>query len=106
MRCCNARPDTAIRDTAIRENQLRLHYQPKFDLHTQRVTGFEALLRWQHPKLGMIYPDTFIPLAEVSDIIHPLTLEVINLAFKQQNEWLKVRTEFFRGGEYFCQKPD
>lgn len=80
--------------TAIREDQLRLFYQPKFDLHTQRVTGFEALLRWQHPKLGLIYPDSFIPLAEVSDIIHPLTLEVINLAFRQQGAWMKAGLNF------------
>ncbi len=72
---------------AIREGQLCLHYQPKFELHQQRVTGFEALVRWQHPKLGLLYPDRFIPFAEVSDVIHPLTLAVLRLALEQQRQW-------------------
>lgn len=73
--------------SAIREQQLCLHYQPKFDLRQQRITGFEALVRWQHPKLGLLYPDRFIPFAEVSDVIHPLTLAVMHLALEQQRQW-------------------
>ncbi|HQS57606.1 MAG: hypothetical protein B7Y56_08965 [Gallionellales bacterium 35-53-114] len=79
---------------AIRDQQLRLHYQPKFDLHSQRVTGFEALVRWQHPRLGLLYPDAFLPLAEVSDVIHALTSAVLKLAFAQQREWRKAGLNF------------
>ncbi len=80
--------------SAIRENQLCLHYQPKFDLQQQRITGFEALVRWQHPKMGLLYPDSFIPLAEVSDVIHPLTSAVIRLAFAQQQAWQDAGLNF------------
>lgn len=66
--------------TAIRDDQLLLHFQPKVDLQRQTVTGCEALVRWQHPTLGMVPPDKFIPLAEMSDLIHPLTSWVMAAA--------------------------
>lgn len=72
---------------AIREGQLRMHYQPKFSFHSGSVTGFEALVRWEHPRLGLLYPDSFLSLAEMSESIHPLTAEVIRLALTQQREW-------------------
>lgn len=74
--------------TAIRENQLVLHYQPRIDLHTGACTGCEALLRWQHPKHGMIPPGDFIPAAEMSDIIHPLSQWVLRNALEQIKRWL------------------
>jgi diguanylate cyclase (GGDEF)-like protein/PAS domain S-box-containing protein len=80
--------------SAIREGQLCLHYQPKFDLQQQRICGFEALVRWQHPRMGLLYPDSFIPLAEVSDVIHPLTLAVMQSAFAQLQEWVKEGLNF------------
>jgi diguanylate cyclase (GGDEF)-like protein/PAS domain S-box-containing protein len=80
--------------SAIREGQLCLHYQPKFDLQQQRICGFEALVRWQHPRMGLLYPDSFIPLAEVSDVIHPLTLAVMQSAFAQLQEWVKAGLNF------------
>ena len=79
---------------AIRENQLCLYYQPKFDLITQCITGFEALVRWQHPRLGLLYPDAFIPLAEVSDVIHQLTAYVLEHAFAQQKAWRDAGLEY------------
>lgn len=54
---------------AISQNQLRLHYQPMFDLSTGDLIGFEALLRWQHPLRGLLAPDVFIPMAENSGLI-------------------------------------
>jgi diguanylate cyclase (GGDEF)-like protein len=72
---------------AIQQQQLELHYQAKLDLRTQRICGVEALARWRHPQRGLIYPDTFIPLAEVSDVIRPLTEEVLRLALRQQRAW-------------------
>lgn len=73
--------------TAIREKQLLLHYQPKVDLKSGTVNGFEALVRWQHPQMGLLYPDKFIPLAEVSDAIHALTHAVVDCALAQQKQW-------------------
>lgn len=73
--------------TAIRENQLVLHYQPRIDLRTGACTGCEALLRWQHPKHGMIPPDDFIPAAEMSDIVHPLCQWVLRNALEQVKRW-------------------
>ena len=53
--------------------QLIMHYQPKIDLATGAVTGVEALVRWHHPTLGVLGPDRFIPLAESTGLIEPLT---------------------------------
>lgn len=58
---------------AIVKNELLLHYQPKLDLLTGRITGFEALVRWQHPRLGVILPDRFILASEQTGLIGPLT---------------------------------
>ena len=74
-------------NSAIRDDQLELHYQPKIDLSTGKACGFEALVRWQHPQMGLLYPDKFIPLAEMSDSIHHITESVIDIALMQQNLW-------------------
>ncbi|MDP2619258.1 MAG: bifunctional diguanylate cyclase/phosphodiesterase [Hyphomicrobiales bacterium] len=57
---------------AIAEEQLRLQYQPQFDLITGRVIGYEALIRWDHPEKGPIPPDEFVPCAEQSGLIHAI----------------------------------
>ena len=75
---------------AVRENQLLLHYQPKFDLRKQKIIGFEALVRWQHPTMGLIFPEKFIPFAELSDVIFPLTHFVLQQALEQQQKWKAV----------------
>lgn len=67
---------------AIRKNELELHYQPKIDVQTQKVIGVEALVRWRHPEQGMIWPDEFIPLAEQTGLIQPLTEWVLNKALE------------------------
>jgi len=72
---------------AIRGNQLVLHFQPKVTLSDARPIGFEALVRWQHPRLGLLPPDTFIPLAEVGELIHPLTYWVVENALEQLRVW-------------------
>ncbi|MDX1334422.1 MAG: EAL domain-containing protein, partial [Gammaproteobacteria bacterium] len=79
---------------ALDEDQLILHYQPKYDLEEGRVVGFEALVRWQHPERGLIYPDTFVPLIELSDNIHPMTLKVLTMALKQQRSWEKAGFDY------------
>ena len=73
---------------AIRENQLLLHFQPRIEVGSGRCAGCEALLRWQHPRLGMIPPGEFIPLAEMSDLIRPLSLWVMRHAMDQARTWL------------------
>lgn len=79
---------------AIDENQLRLYYQPKVKMDTQEVIGFEALVRWQHPKHGLLLPDEFIPLAELGELIQPLTLWVINNAIKDRQKWRRHGLEY------------
>jgi diguanylate cyclase (GGDEF)-like protein len=72
---------------AIENDELVLHYQPKVDVATGRVVGAEALCRWQHPTLGLIMPDEFVPMAEHTGLITPLTKTVLNLALQQVAAW-------------------
>ncbi len=72
---------------AITDNQLELHYQPKLNLKTGIVTHVEALVRWQHPKLGMVPPDDFIYIAEQTGQINALTNWVFTTALNQFNTW-------------------
>jgi diguanylate cyclase (GGDEF)-like protein len=65
---------------AVRGGQLMLHYQPKVDLRSDRIVGFEALVRWRHPRLGLLYPDAFVHLAEMSEVIQPFTHAVMDIA--------------------------
>jgi diguanylate cyclase len=72
---------------ALERDELILHYQPKIDLHSGRVLGAEALVRWQHPDHGLLLPGEFIPLAERTGLIHPLTRWVLDAALAQAAEW-------------------
>ncbi|MFQ5780598.1 MAG: EAL domain-containing protein [Nitrospiria bacterium] len=72
---------------AINNNQLLLHYQPKINLQTGNIAGVEALVRWQHPKRGMVSPDQFILPAEQTGLIKPLTRWVLNEALQQCHQW-------------------
>jgi diguanylate cyclase (GGDEF)-like protein/PAS domain S-box-containing protein len=74
----------------IGNGELVLHYQPKVSLPGQVTTGVEALVRWQHPKHGLLFPDHFMPEAERSDLIEPLTRWVLNEALGQQSRWREV----------------
>ena len=73
---------------AIVTDQLFLAYQPKVNLTGGFVTGVEALARWQHPERGIVAPDEFIPIAERTGLIIPLTLWVLHRALTQCREWL------------------
>ena len=79
---------------AISEGEMVLHFQPKIDIESNSVNGVESLVRWQHPRLGLVYPDAFIGLAEMSGLIKPLTLEVLRLAMLQILEWRSQGYEF------------
>ncbi|MEA2638276.1 MAG: hypothetical protein QOE18_1333 [Chloroflexota bacterium] len=90
-----AEDETARRLTLLNElrdgiprGELVLHYQPKISLTGERrVTGVEALVRWQHPSEGLLMPAQFMPEAERSELIDPLTRWVLNEALSQQRAW-------------------
>ena len=72
---------------AIDRSELVLHYQPKADLRTGEINGVEALVRWNHPERGMIPPDEFIPPAQKTGVIAPLTMFVLDEALRQCRTW-------------------
>jgi len=72
---------------AITDGQLAVYYQPKVHIGTGRVVGVEALLRWNHPELGLLGPDKFIPVAEDSGLIAPLGEWVLEAACTQAKAW-------------------
>jgi len=72
---------------AIDNDELLLHFQPKININSNIVTGVEALVRWQHPQHGFMPPDEFIPLAERTGLIKPLSLWVLKRALEQAVKW-------------------
>lgn len=74
---------------AIDRNELLLHYQPCINIQAGKTAGVEALVRWQHPDRGLIYPDEFIPLVERTGLINPLTTWVLANGLRQIYFWEK-----------------
>jgi diguanylate cyclase (GGDEF)-like protein len=72
---------------AVDEGELMLYYQPQIDLRTGAMTSVEALVRWMHPKRGLVGPDEFIPLAERTGLIKRLTRSVLTEAIRQARAW-------------------
>jgi len=76
----------ALRE-AIKQKQFVMHYQPKVDVNTHEIKGFEALVRWNHPNKGLIYPDEFIPLAEDTGHILALGELIMQLVCQDIQKW-------------------
>lgn len=74
-------------ENAIDSDEIEVYYQPKIDAKSEDIIGFEALVRWQHPELGIISPGLFIPLAEQSGLIHKIGLLVIEKAARCLKKW-------------------
>ena len=72
---------------ALPDEQLRLVYQPIVDLDSGQISGFEALLRWDHPERGEVGPIDFIPIAEDTGLIVPIGLWVLRTAAAQITDW-------------------
>ena len=72
---------------AIANDELSVFYQPKFTMAGKRLVGAEALVRWHHPRLGLLAPADFLPIVEVCGLLRPLTNAVMGMAFAQAADW-------------------
>lgn len=79
---------------AIDRNELLVHYQPIVSLFDGRLIGFEALMRWNHDEFGLIPPNKFIPIAEDSGLIKPITVWLLEETSKQMSKWHKIAPEY------------
>ncbi|WP_204141959.1 PAS domain S-box protein [Halomicronema sp. CCY15110] len=79
---------------AINREEFRLHFQPIVALSTGRIVGFEALVRWQHPTRGLLYPGAFVEVAEDTGLIAAIDLWVLNQACQQLRRWQQMEPEF------------
>lgn len=81
---------------ALAAEQLRLHYQPQVDIRTGLICGVEALVRWQHPALGLLPPNVFLPIAEEASLISSIGEWVLNTACEDMQRWRNVGSNDIR----------
>lgn len=81
--------------TALTNNEMSIYYQPKVNVLTEKIVGMEALLRWKHPTKGLIHPNSFLPIAEKTGIIHELGIWVFREVCKQAKHWESQGIEDF-----------
>ncbi len=74
---------------ALKRDEFRVHYQPILSFETGRISGFEALIRWQHPRRGLVQPGEFIPLVEENGMIHQIGWWILHESCRQMNIWHK-----------------
>ena len=79
---------------ALKRQELELYYQPKISLKTGKIISAEALIRWNHPKLGLVAPNKFLPIAEASSLIEPIGEWVLKTACKQTKLWHQAGFNF------------
>src|SRR3569833_640081 len=72
---------------ALHRGELRVHFQPQLVIRTGGVRGVDALVRWEHPTMGLVTPDRFIPLSDHSGLVHELTVQVLNQTLRQAVAW-------------------
>ncbi|HHB81935.1 MAG TPA: GGDEF domain-containing protein, partial [Devosia sp.] len=77
-------------ERAMNEGELQVHYQPIYDIHSDRIMGAEALMRWNHPSKGAIAPSEFVPLAERSGLIEKLGRLALRQAVNQTSDWIST----------------
>jgi len=81
--------ETSLRKAIFRD-EFVVHYQPKMDLRSNRIAGVEALVRWQHPSLGLLHPGDFIPLAEETGLVSAIGELVLDKACRQAQQWKEM----------------
>jgi predicted signal transduction protein with EAL and GGDEF domain len=74
-------------EVGVQRDQLQLWYQPQIDVRTGTIVGLEALVRWDHPRLGLVLPDDFMPAAEHTDLMGPVTEAIVHMAVRDAIRW-------------------